>query len=68
MHTINWRSDKSSVENVVIVKRTAKQIIVRRPGGDTEIVFRQGGYCNLWRKYPGAKSGLASSVTLEIPE
>lgn len=51
--------------NVVIVRRAAKTITVRRPGEPEEYSFRIG-WGDVWREYP-AKNGYSSTQrTLEI--
>ncbi len=62
-----WKGG-SDTEDVVIVKRTPKQITVRRPGHNVEYSFRRGG-SGIWREYPMPKTMFGStSKTLEIDE
>ncbi len=62
-----WKGG-SDTDEVVIVKRTPKQITVRLPGHDVEYSFRRSDSC-IWSQYPRPKSKFGSTYkTLEIDE
>lgn len=65
MVTTEWRNAKGISEEVVVAKRTAKQITVRRPGDDHEFMFRQDS-SGTWRRYPRPQGFFSTYVTLEI--
>jgi hypothetical protein len=67
MVTRSRRSGNISREPVAVVRRTAKQVTVRRPGSDTAVTFRldRGGR---WKRYPRPTATFSDGpdVTLEI--
>lgn len=63
--TKSWYSDFKESREVVIVKRTPKQITVRTPGGCDVTTFRYDG--DRWCLYPSPKFG-GVSTTLELQD
>lgn len=61
-----WRSSETTTEEVVIVRRSPKQITTRYPGGEYTMAFRHDG--TNWREYPAPRDNWCrTSITLELP-
>ena len=67
MVEVNWRGVDMGRYSVVIARRTAKQIVVRRPGDTHEFTFR-ADKPGQWRRYPRPKASTKGGYLENVPE